>query len=248
MTRARPARASASKVRGWVALTLGLCVGLGALTVSSPASAANKKKAPLRDARFEWDLAHRLLYVSVSFRDIVDASVRRELSRGFQTTIVFTGTIYLAGTKTPLSTTAQTCKITYDVWQEAYHIEITRPGRSFAQWTTTTEGVLRRCAEARLLLAGNDTQVPFGVAVYMRAKAQVNPVSEETREKIRRWVLRPSGTATATPGDALFSTFTGLFLQRIGDAERELKFTTKTAQPIVPKPPPPPKPKPRGKG
>jgi hypothetical protein len=240
VTRPRPERR-------WAALALGLCFAMSVLTLAYAARAADKKPPP-RDARFEWDLAHRLIYVSVSFRDIVDAGVRRELTRGLPTTIVFTGTIFLAGTSTPLSTTAQTCKITYDVWQEAYRIEITRPGRSFAQWTTTTEGVLRRCAEARLLLAGNDTQVPFGSAVYMHAKVQVNPVSQEMLEKIRRWVLRPSGTATATPGDALFSTFTGLFLQRIGDADRELKFETKTVQPIVPKPPPPPKPKPRGKG
>jgi hypothetical protein len=29
----------------------------------------------------------------------------------------------------------------------------------------------------------------------------------------------------------LFSTFTGLFLQRVGDAEREVKFVTRVAIP-----------------
>ena len=60
---------------------------------------------------------------------------------------------------------------------------------------------------------------------------QVNTVSAEVLQRIKRWVSRPSGTATAAPGDALFSTFTGLFLQRIGNAERELNFTTKSATP-----------------
>ena len=60
---------------------------------------------------------------------------------------------------------------------------------------------------------------------------QVNPVSAEVLQRIKRWVSRPSGTSTAAPGDALFSTFTGLFLQRIGNAERELNFTTKSATP-----------------
>jgi hypothetical protein len=44
--------------------------------------------------------------------------------------------------------------------------------------------------------------------------------------------MRPSSTGTAAPGDALFSTFTGLFLQRIGDAERDQKFVTRPAKPV----------------
>ena len=86
-------------------------------------------------------------------------------------------------------------------------------------------------------MIGTRDQIPFGSAVYIHAKVQVNPVSPEVLQKIKRWVSRPTGTGTAAPGDALFSTFTGLFLQRIGDAERELKFTTKTAVPSVPPPP-----------
>ncbi len=65
----------------------------------------------------------------------------------------------------------------------------------------------------------------------MTGKVQVNPVSQEVLQKLRRWVMRPSSTGTAAPGDALFSTFTGLFLQRVGDAERELRFVTVPAIP-----------------
>jgi len=65
------------------------------------------------------------------------------------------------------------------------------------------------------------------------AKVQVNPLSAEVMRKLKLWVLRPSGTGTAAPSDALFSTFTGLFLQRVGDAERELKFNSKPSLPSV---------------
>ena len=122
-----------------------------------------------------------------------------------------------------------------------YLVELTRPGGHRVEKTLTINGVLRRCAEirskkvSRLLRAGNVSQVPVGAPVYMKAKVQVNPVSPQVLQKIKRWVSRPTGTATAAPGDALFSTFTGLFLQRIGVAERELKFTTKTVVPAVAK-------------
>ncbi len=225
-----------SVLRECIAL-LGVTLSLFIILKPQTAFAQQKKKAPPKRAvRFEWNPSKTMVFVSVSFRDVVDARIKKKLTRGLPTTIVLTGTIYRAGAKQPLSTTAQTCRITWHVWEEAYRIEITRPGRSRAEWTTTMEGVLRRCAEVRRLLAGNKQQVPFGAALYMHAKVQVNPISQDVLQKIKRWVSRPTGTGTAAPGDALFSTFTGLFLQRIGEAERELKFTTRTVLPTVIKP------------
>jgi hypothetical protein len=86
---------------------------------------------------------------------------------------------------------------------------------------------LRRCAEARRLLAGNATQIPQGVALYARGNIQINPVSPEVLQKLKLWVMRPSSNGTVAPGDALFSTFAGLFLQRIGEAEKDQRFQTR---------------------
>ncbi len=209
------------------------------LSVSGQATAQEQDKGPPpRDARFTWDASKTSLFVSVSFRDVVDANIRRKLSRGLPTTIVLTGTIHRPGVSEPMSTTAQTCKITWHVWDEVYLVEVTRPGGTRSSAAITVDGVLRRCAEARRLLVGTRGQVPVGSVVVLQAKVLVNPVSPEVLQKIKRWVSRPTGTGTAAPGDALFSTFTGLFLQRIGDAEQELKFATK---PVVPRVPPPPK-------
>ena len=188
-------------------------------------------EVPLRPVSFEWDLDQKLLYLNVSFRDVLDARLQEKLRRGLPTTIVLTATVARAGQTEVLSTTAQTCKVTWHVWEEAYRIEITRPGQSQVRWTTTVEGVLRRCAEARRLLAGDRLQIPEGTQILANGKIQVNPVSPEVLAKIQRWVMRPSSTGTAAPGDALFSTFTGLFIQRIGDAEREVKFATLASLP-----------------
>jgi hypothetical protein len=191
------------------------------------------KEATGRDVSFEWDNDQGLLYMNIAYRDVVNANVQSKLSRGLPTTLVLTAAVFRAGTNEPLSTTAQTCKVTWHVWEEAYRLEITRPGGTQIRWTTTVEGVLRRCAEAKRLLAADRNQVPRGVQLFATGKVQLNPVSAEVLQKIKRWVMRPSGTGTAAPGDALFSTFTGLFLQRIGEAERELKFTTKTVLPSI---------------
>ncbi|HEY3499217.1 MAG TPA: hypothetical protein VGK73_31215, partial [Polyangiaceae bacterium] len=71
-----------------------------------------------------------------------------------------------------------------------------------------------------------------GVALYARGSIQINPVSPEVLQKLKRWVMRPSSNGTVAPGDALFSTFAGLFLQRIGDAEREQRFQTRAFLPV----------------
>jgi hypothetical protein len=186
-----------------------------------------------REAHFDWDADTGLLYLDFLFRDIMDANLQGKLSRGLPTTIVLTAAVYRAGTPKPLSTTAQTCKVTWHVWEEAYLVEIMRPGSTRQSWTTTTEGVIRRCTEVRHLLAGDAGQIPVGVPLVAAGRIQVNPVSPELLQKIKRWVMRPSATGTVAPGDALFSTFTGLFLQRIGDAERQQKFTTQAQLPAT---------------
>lgn len=207
------------------------------LTALPALGQAQSKQIPTRDVLFEWDAEAQLLYLSVSFRDVIDAELRGKLTRGLPTTIVLTAAIYRAsGVAQPLSTTAHTCKVTWHVWEEAYRVEITRPGGSQVRWTTTVEGVLRRCAEVRRLMAGTAQQIPLGTSLLCSAKVQVNPLSPEVMQKLKLWVLRPSGTGTAAPSDALFSTFTGLFLQRVGDAERELKFNSRPTVPTVVRP------------
>jgi hypothetical protein len=210
-------------------LVAALCLVL--LLVPGGAQAQAPKDSVLRPAQMEWDLDEKLLYFNMNFRDVLDGSLRAKLSRGLPTTIVLTAAIYRVGLNDPVSTATQTCKVTWHVWEEAFRVELLRPGASQVRWTTTLEGVLRRCAEARRLLAGDASQIRPDERHFAAGKLQVNPVSQEVLQKLRRWVMRPSSTGTAAPGDALFSTFTGLFLQRVGDAERELRFTTSPAVP-----------------
>lgn len=213
-----------------------LGISLLLLTWLPAAAFAQAKAVATRDVLFEWDAEAKLLYLSVGFRDVIDQELQAKLSRGLPTTIVLTAAIYRAGVNQPLSTTAHTCKVTWHVWEEAYRVEITRPGGSQVRWTTTVEGVLRRCAEVRRLLAGTARQIPANAPLSCSAKVQVNPLSPEVLQKLKLWVLRPSGTGTAAPSDALFSTFTGLFLQRVGEAERELKFNSRLVVPSVVRP------------
>lgn len=192
-----------------------------------------------------WNEKKTRLLANLEYRNAIDANTRRKLSRGLPTTIVLTAAVYVVGSPAAVSTTAQTCKVTWLVWDEVYQVEIVRPDSTRVQATLDVPGVVKRCAEAKNLPIATSSQVTPGASVYLNAKVQVNPVSPAVVEKIKKWVSRPTGTGTAAPGDALFSTFTGLFLQRIGDAEAELKFTSASLQ--VPRPPKPAPAKPKKK-
>jgi len=219
---------------GGLAVLLGLVIALFFSLATRTAHAQEaSEEVVTREAHFDWDADTGLLYLDLLFRDIVDSNLQSKLSRGLPTTIVLTAAVYRAGSAKPLSTTAQTCKVTWHVWEEAYLVEVMRPGSTRQSWTTTTEGVIRRCTEVRHLLAGDTTQIPMDIPLLAAGRIQVNPVSPEVLLKIKRWVMRPSATGTAAPGDALFSTFTGLFLQRIGDAERQQKFSTPPQIPAI---------------
>lgn len=225
-----------ARVRGRWALALGAWLALSAwaLGFAPHARAQEATTAEPREARFEWDATKRWLFVTVSFRDVADAALLRKLTLGLPTTIILTGLLYAQGSEQPLASTVQNCKITWHVWEEMYRVEVHRPDQRSVQrhWSPTLNGVLRRCAQTERLLIAQQGQVRDGEPLILRGKVLVNPVSPDLLKKIQSWISRPSNTSAASPGSILFSTFTGLFMTRIGEAERVLEFTTR---PVLPR-------------
>jgi hypothetical protein len=210
-----------------------LAVSLFWLGLATSARAQEAQSAAPREARFEWDATKRWLFVTVSFRDVADAALLRKLTLGLPTTIILTGLLYAQGNDQPLASTLQNCKITWHVWEEMYRVEVNRPDQQaiLRHWSPTLNGVLRRCAQTERLLIAHQGQVQENKPLILRGKVLVNPVSPDLLQKIQSWISRPSNTAAASPGSILFSTFTGLFMTRIGEAERVLEFSTRPALP-----------------
>lgn len=207
--------------------------GLASLWAVPSARAQEGPSSAPREARFEWDATKRWLFVTVSFRDVADAALLRKLTLGLPTTIILTGLLYAQGNEQPLASTLQNCKITWHVWEEMYRVEVNRPDQQaiLRHWSPTLNGVLRRCAQTERLLIAQQGQVQDDKPLILRGKVLVNPVSPDLLQKIQSWISRPSNTAAASPGSILFSTFTGLFMTRIGEAERVLEFSTRPTLP-----------------
>jgi hypothetical protein len=188
---------------------------------------------PKLPAKYYWSSDGNGVLADFSFSAALDAEIQTKLSRGLPTSLVFTGLVYAQGKAAPISTTVQTCRVTWHVWEEMYRVEITRSNSATVRrdWTPTVAGVTRRCAQADGLLIADRAQLGPNQPLFIRGKLQINPISPEVYSKIRRWISRPARTRTVTAGSALFSTFTGLFMQRIEDAERTISVETDVGTP-----------------
>ncbi len=209
-----------------------LALLLSSLTVGEVAFAQEKStpnKLPRRRAIIARDAKTRKLVTSFSYRDVIDAEVRRKLQSGLTTVIVLGGGVFEGENgETPVSGTGiwQSCRIVFDVWNEVYRLQIGRPDGERKSVAVNIEGVLRRCADARKLPITGPLQP--SQRYFLAATVEVNPVSQEMLERIRRWVSRPPGSSTTSAGNSLFGSFVGLFVARIGKADRTLSFRTQS--------------------
>jgi hypothetical protein len=201
-------------------------LALSLLTVASRAGAQDTP--PIRQAALAFD-DNQILRASVAYHDVVDAPTVAKLKGGLPTTIAMRAYVFREGATQPVAATYKGCKVIYDLWDDLYRLEITQAGKANEiTQSPTLGGVLRRCAEMdRLPIAPRSVLPPIG-DYYIAVIIEVNPVSPEMVDRIKRWVSRPTGASTAAPGDALFGSFVGLFVARIGTADRQIGFRTQT--------------------
>jgi hypothetical protein len=203
--------------------------GAGALAFAllvAASTARAEDPLPVRQATVAFD-EKQTLRVSVAYRDVIDAATVAKLMGGLPTTIVMRAYVFRESGGAPLAAAFKTCRVIFDLWDEVYRIEIAQTGTNdVVTASPTLEGVLRRCAEADKLAVIGRSSLPADTNYYMAGIVEVNPVSRDMLERIKRWVSRPSGTSTNAPGDALFGSFVGLFVARIGVADRQVAFRT----------------------
>jgi len=194
---------------------------------------------PQRLANFAWD--HQvppvvqkeltLLRASFSFRDVLDPALTNKLASGLPTVIAMRAYVLEEGKDEPVALAVRSCKVTYDLWDEVYRIKITGPGGERDAAALNTDGVLRQCTEPRDFPVVDRALLKTGSHYFLGVIVDVNPVSPQMLEQMRRWVSRPTGSTNIGPSDALFGSFVGLFVRQIGASDKTLKFRTQSVTP-----------------
>jgi hypothetical protein len=217
------------------AACLAAALGLVVTMIAPKAIAQVKTPQSLPQRAGPVELDQKRVVVSYGYRDIVDAEIVKKLSSGLPTVIAMRGYVFRESGGDPIALTAKSCRIVYDLWDEVFRIQLAQPGGTTSVVAVNVEGVLRNCAEARRIPLVDRALLSDSGRYFVATLVEVNPVSPEMLDRIRKWVTRP--TTSIGPGDSLFGSFVGLFVARIGDADRKLAFRTPTFSP--PNPPPP---------
>jgi hypothetical protein len=216
-------RALLALLAAFVAVATPLAAGAQQAAVAA-APLVRPAALPPRQANYAWD--GDLLRASFSYRDVLgDPDLVRKLSSGLPTVIAMRAYVYREGQDTPVALAARVCRVVYDLWDEVYRVHVSEPERERDQ-AAVLDGVLRLCTEARDLPVVRRGLLEARQPYFLAVVADVNPVSPEIVDQMRRWMSRPSGSTGIGPSDALFGSFVQLFVRQIATSDKTLTFRT----------------------
>jgi hypothetical protein len=198
---------------------------------TAPAQPTNPGALPSRQANYAWD--GDLLRASYSYKDVLtlDPALLKKLSSGLPMVIAMRAYVYREGELTPVALAVRVCRVVYDLWDEVYRIHLSEPERDRNQAVIVIDGVFRVCTDARDFPVVRRGLLEAGVPYFLGVVVDINPVSQDMLEQIRRWMSRPTGSTGLLPTDALFGGFVQLFAPQIAVSDATLRFRTPDVKP-----------------
>jgi len=163
--------------------------------------------------------------VSFSLRDFVDDNVVAKLQSGLPQTLTTRLLAYRDFTSNPLAASLVSCRVVYDLWEGGYRIERETETGGRTLNVKTLDGVIAQCLTFQNHTVGESEafQRVRGSEIYFGVVIELNPLSRDAVQRIRRWLARPAGSELT--GNAFFGTFVSIFVGRkLGSAEKTLSF------------------------
>lgn len=163
--------------------------------------------------------------LSFSVRDLVDSEVVKKLQSGLPQTITTRIYAYAERGRDPLSVAALSCRVTYDLWEGIYRIERQTETSDKTLTSRSLDGVVTQCLSFQNYAVGDSKLLERvrGNQIYFAVVSELNPLSPDAVQRIRRWLARPTGSELN--GNAFFGSFVSIFVGRkLGEADRVLSF------------------------
>jgi hypothetical protein len=167
------------------------------------------------------------LLMSIGVRDAFSKRVRKKLPSGLPTRLVVQVNLEREGSDRPLSYWVRTVDVVYDLWEERYVVTVEDDSGRRKATAPTIDAAVALAATIEHEPVADITGIPPG-NYRLRVHVEVNPVSAEMVENIRRWLARPStGDRGARTQSSFFGSFVGKFVDHnIGKADRTFTFVT----------------------
>ncbi len=194
-------------------------VALVGMLGTLPVSAA--PPVPVRTIAVRW--SGQIPLVSFTARHFVTPEVVRKLKSGLPQTLVTRVYAYAERGNKLLAVSARSCRVVFDLWAEVYSVQEQDDLRDRSHTERTLDGAVRTCLGTHDLAVGDGTDTRRGERIYFVVLIELNPLSPDTVQRIRRWLSRSGGQPLE--GDAFFGSFVSIFVsRRMGSAERSLSF------------------------
>ena len=206
-----------------LALSLSLCVAL----VLSPALALGQGKVPVRPVLVAWSGHMPLL--SFDTRDFITRDVEKKLKSGLPQRIVTRVYAYRDKGERPITAAVSSCRVVYDRWEAGFRVQRATAARDQSHLARSVRQVGDLCLDVKKLALGGPATFDRhrGKRIYFAALVELNPLSPDTVQRIRRWLSRSGGDELQ--GDAFFGSFVSIFVsRRMGSAERTMTFRSRT--------------------
>ncbi len=167
------------------------------------------------------------ILASFSFGDAFTKDIREKLTSGLPTRIVLQINLEKQGSDKPVTFWAWSATIVYDLWEEVFVVTVEDDrGRRHARASTAKQAMDLAGRLTRQRVANIADLLP---GVYrLRTLIEVNPVSTQMVEDIRRWLARPpTGKGDVQGQSNFFGSFVGIFVdRRIGQADHSVTFVS----------------------
>jgi hypothetical protein len=169
--------------------------------------------------------------LSFSARDFVDAEVVKKLQSGLPQTLTTRMYLYHERDRDPLAVAALSCRVVYDLWEGVYRIERQTEQSDRTVSARSLDQVIAQCLNVQGQPIGTPQvlQKVRGGQVYFAIVTELNPLSQDAVQRIRRWLARPTGSGSELNGNAFFGSFVSIFVSRkLGAADKVLSFRSVT--------------------
>jgi hypothetical protein len=189
----------------------------------APAPAAGQVK--LKHAVFREQ--GKYLTVTVGFREMFNAQLRKRLRSGFATTVVMRIYLYEKDGSAAVAFSARTLRAVYDLWDERFLLRVHEPGRSWRRYYRSQKDVVDRLTSTWRFPVARLSKIRPGKHYFLAIIAEVNPMSEALLAEVRRWLRNPHGSRTRVYGESFFGSFVSIFVNnKIRRAERTFRLRT----------------------
>jgi hypothetical protein len=166
------------------------------------------------------------LGVSVSLRDLFWPADGERLRSGFVSQVVIRVEVYRDGDHRPIARADRHTAILFDLWDEAFKVRVVeRQGPR--DWVARSDAEAIDLATAfRAFPVTETSRLEPGVTYRLRFRADLNPISEDLVNEVKRWMARPPGQGRVGAGDSVFGSFVSIFVnpKLPNESERQLSF------------------------